>query len=83
MYLEIIRRYINSLKKEDVKKFALKNELNLENNELELIYNTIKNRWKDIYEDGIKVINEYKSKLKESTYKKLIEVYQNAKRYYN
>jgi len=83
MYLDIIKKYINKLKKEDINNFALKNELKLDNNELDLIYTTIKTRWTEIYTDGIKVINEYKNKLKESTYKKLIEVYENAKKYYN
>jgi len=82
MYLDIIGKYINKLKKEDIQNYAVNNNTKLDNNELELIYNCIKTRWKDIYNDGIKVINEYKNKLKDDTYKKIIEVYENAKRYY-
>ena len=81
MYLEFIKKCINNLKKDDIKTYAINNKIELENNELELIYNTIKVRWKEIYDDGIKVINEYKNQLKESTYQKLLELYKNIKRY--
>lgn len=81
MYLEFIKKCINNLKKDDIKTYAINNKIELENNELELIYNTIKVRWKEIYDDGVKVINEYKNQLKESTYKKLLELYKNIKRY--
>ena len=78
----IIKKYVNILKKEDIVNFAKKNNLLLDKEELEIIYNTIKNRYIDIYNDGLKVINEYKDKLKKNTYDKLIEVYENAKKYY-
>ena len=83
MYLDLIKKYVNNLKKSDIEIYANKNDIKLDKNELELLYNTIKLRWKDIYIDGITVINEYKSKLKDSTYNKLIELYNNIKRYYN
>lgn len=83
MYLDIIKKYVNKLKKEDIQTYAYKNNINLEENELTLIYNTIKRRYEEIYKDGIKVINEYKNKLKEETYKKLIKLYEDIKRYYN
>ena len=82
MYLEIIKKYINKLQKEDIVEFAKKKNLLLDQNELNIIYTTIKNRYKDILDDGIKVINEYKNKLKINTYNKLIEVYNDAKKYY-
>ncbi len=83
MYLDLIKKYVNNLKKSDIETYANKNDIKLDKTELELLYNTIKIRWKDIYTDGITVINEYKSKLKDSTYNKLIELYNNIKRYYN
>lgn len=82
MYLEIIKKYVNKLNKEDIVEFAKKKNLLLDQNELNIIYTTIKNRYKDILDDGIKVINEYKNKLKDNTYNKLIEVYKDAKNHY-
>ena len=71
----IIKKYVDILKKEDIENYALKNNILLDKNELDLIYNVIKNRYNEIYENGINVINEYKDKLKIDTYNKIIELY--------
>ena len=75
MYFNIIKKYINYLKKEDILNYAKKEGVNLSNIELDTIYNVIKTRWEDIYNNGVKVINEYKDKLNKITYDKLIELY--------
>ena len=75
MYFNIIKKYINYLKKDDIINFAKKEGVNLNNIEVDTIYNVIKTRWEEIYSNGIKVINEYKDKLNELTYNKLIELY--------
>ena len=75
MYFNIIKKYINYLKKDDIINFAKKEGVTLNNTELDIIYNTIKTRWEDIYNNGINVINEYKDKLNKVTYDKLIELY--------
>ena len=75
MYFNIIKKYINYLKKEDIINFAKKEGVSLNNVELDTIYNVIKTRWEEIYSNGIKVINEYKDKLNKLTYDKLIELY--------
>ena len=46
--LNIIEPYINNITKNDINSFALKNNINLNNNELEFIYNFIKNRYKEV-----------------------------------
>ena len=75
MYFNIIKKYINYLKKDDIINFAKKEGISLNTIELDTIYNAIKTRWEEIYNNGIKVINEYKDKLNELTYNKLIELY--------
>lgn len=75
MYFNIIKKYINYLKKDDIVNYAKKEGVNLNNIELDTIYNVIKTRWEDIYNNGINVINEYKDKLNKITYDKLIELY--------
>ncbi len=82
MYLDFIKNYVNKLKKEDISLYAFKNNIILDNNELNLIYNTIKERWDEIYSNGIEVIREYKDKLKDSTYNKIVKLYEDIKRYY-
>lgn len=46
--LGMIEPYINNITKNDVNNFALKNNINLNNNELDFIYNFIKNRYKEV-----------------------------------
>ena len=46
--LNLIEPYINNITKNDINSFALKNNINLNNNELEFIYNFIKTRYKEV-----------------------------------
>ena len=46
--LNLIEPYINNITKNDINSFALKNNINLSNNELEFIYNFIKNRYNEV-----------------------------------
>ena len=46
--LKLIEPYINNITKSDINTFALKNNINLNNNELDFIYNFIKTRYKDV-----------------------------------
>ena len=77
-----LKNYVDRLKKEDVVTFAIKKNIFLDKKELEVVYHNIKTRFKDIYDDGLKVIEENKNSLKETTYRKLKELYENTKRNY-
>lgn len=46
--LNIIEPYINNITKSDINSFAVKNNINLSNNELEFIYNFIKTKYKEV-----------------------------------
>ena len=46
--INIIEPYIRNISKEDINNFALKNNIKLNNNELEFIYNFIKTRYKEV-----------------------------------
>ena len=46
--LNLIEPYINNITKNDINSFALKNNINLNTNELEFIYNFIKTRYKEV-----------------------------------
>ena len=78
----LLNNYVYRLKKEDIVNFAIKKNILLDKNELEVVYHNIKTRFKDIYDDGLKVIEENKNSLKETTYRKLKELYENTKRNY-
>ena len=78
----LLKNYVDRLKKEDIVNFAIKKNILLDKNELEVVYHNIKTRFKDIYDDGLKVIEENKNSLKETTYRKLQELYEHTKRNY-
>lgn len=78
----VLKNYVDRLKREDIVNFAIKRNILLDKNELEVAYHNIKTRFKDIYDDGLKVIEENKNSLKETTYRKLKELYENTKRNY-
>ena len=78
----LLKNYVDRLKKEDIVNFAIKKNILLDKNELEVVYHNIKTRFKDIYDDGLKVIEENKNSLKETTYRKLKELYENTQRNY-
>jgi len=82
MYFNLIKKYINILKKEDIINYAKKQGIYLNNAELDTIYKAIKTRWEEIYVNGLKVIEEYKNKLNNTTYLKLIELYKEVKNKY-
>lgn len=78
----VLKNYVDRLKREDIVNFAIKKNILLDKNELEVVYHNIKTRFKDVYDDGLKVIEENKNSLKETTYRKLKELYENTKRNY-
>lgn len=78
----VLKNYVDRLKREDIVNFAIKKNILLDKNELEVVYHNIKTRFKDIYDDGLKVIEENKNSLRETTYRKLKELYENTKRNY-
>ena len=46
--INMVEPYINKMTKDDINNFALNNNIKLNNNELDFIYNFIKTRYKDI-----------------------------------
>ena len=46
--LNLVEPYINNLNKSDINNFALNNNIKLNNNELDFIYNFIKTKYKEV-----------------------------------
>ncbi len=76
-----IKKYVDMLTKEDILKFASLNNVELSSNEVDIIYNAIKNEWKTIVFDDYKIIlNKYKNNFPVEKLKKiedLILLYKN------
>jgi len=80
MYFNLIKMYIKNLRKEHIVEYAKKEEIDLNENEIDAIYNTINKNWEELYKtDGKRVLNNIKNELREETYQKLTKIYKDAK----
>ena len=58
MNIYLISEYVNRMQKQDVNNFAIKQGITLDNEELDIIYNYIKNNYKTLIYGNPKVIIE-------------------------
>lgn len=80
---KLIKNYINKLKKEDISVFATNNNITLNDTELSIIYDTIKNDYESLlYGNHDKVFNELKSKVSSDNYDKIINLFFEYKKKY-
>lgn len=78
----LINEYVRRIRKEDIQKFALKQDIKLEENELNIIYKHIKNDYQQfINEDPKPILNQVKKEVKPATYNKIEELYEQFKVY--
>ena len=76
MISKLIENYVNKMNISDVNNFALSNNINLNNTELDIVYNTIKKNWYTlIYGDYTSIFNNIKDKFDTDTYKKIEELF--------
>ena len=59
MNIYLISEYVNRMQKQDVNNFAIKQGITLDNEELDIIYNYIKNNYKTLIYGNPKVIPEF------------------------
>ena len=80
MNIYLISEYVNRMQKHDVNNFALKQGITLDNEELDIIYNYIKNNYKTLIYGNPKVIlEEIKYQVKPLTYNKIENLYMQFK----
>lgn len=72
---KIIKMYIDKLTKQDIINYINKNKLSVTNNEIDLIYDSVKQDYIIILNNPINYLNNIKDKLSISTYNKLLELY--------
>ena len=73
---KIIENYINHLSIDNILLFAAKNNINLDNNEANIIYNLLINNWYTLlHKDPSNIFNELNNKVSIKTYNKCIELY--------
>lgn len=75
MIEKLIEKYVNKIDKKDIIKFAEENNVTLNQNEVDLIYDNIKLHWKQIiFNDHNIVLEKIKNKINSSTYRKIEEL---------
>ena len=72
---KLIKSYISHLSKDDIIMYAKKNNIILNDTEIDIIYNNIKNNTDELLSNPINVLNKYKNNLSSNTYNKLYELY--------
>ena len=75
----IIYKYMEKLTKDDISRYAISEETNLSDNELDLIYAYIKKYPKRIINEPMDVIDEIKDDVSTEVYHKLLELYDKYK----
>ncbi len=78
----LIKMYINKIKKEDMNIFLKNNKINLSEKELDYAYYILKNKYELILNNDIYIFNDIKENISEDNYMKLMNLYKNYKNKY-
>lgn len=77
-----IKRYIDKLTKQDIKTFANNNNIILNEEQLNYIFNLIKSEWKQLLNNDDYVLIKLKEKFDDKTSKKIEKLYYEYKKKY-
>ena len=83
MYENIIKNYVDKLTKEDIITYSKKEDIFLNDNLINVIYDEIKNKWKQLYNGNTRVITDLENKINNKAYNKLIDLYNTYKKFLN
>jgi hypothetical protein len=82
MNINLIKKYADNITKEDILKFGESEGININNTELNVIYNVIKNKQDEILNgDFYKIIDNYKNDFNPILFNKIIEKYEKYKKF--
>lgn len=82
MKKEMLKNYINKLTKQDIINYLSKECIPASNEEIDLIYNAIKKDYDEILESNfISYISKYELNLNKHLYQKIIEKYNEYKKF--
>lgn len=82
MYLNLIKSYINIIKKEDIKIFLNNNNIYLNDKELDYAYYIVKNKYELIINNDNDIFYEIKNNISKVNYEKLLNLYNKYKGLY-
>lgn len=79
---ELLISYISNLTKEDIKKYIAKQSISYNDNEIDIIYNAIKNNYNEILNSNfMNYISKYQSSINSELYNAIIEKYNQYKKF--
>ena len=78
----IIKKYFNILTINDINKFALKNDIILSKQELEILYTNLKNNMEEIIQNSENVFLKLRDKLTNENYNKIHRLFDDYKKKY-
>lgn len=80
----LIKKYVENLKKQDIYDFAFKENIKITNSEVNIIYDSIKNNLDILLsKDALNYIKRFKSLLSDEVYNKILEKYEKYKDFIN
>ena len=80
--LNLIKKYISNIKKDDINNFALKNNIYLSNKELDTINYILQNEVENLINDSDKVFTNYKNSFTVENYNKISTIFNEYKKRY-
>ena len=82
MNKNLIKKYASNITKEDILKFGESESININNNELNIIYNIINTKQDEILSgDFYNLISNYKNDFNPILFNKIIEKYEKYKKF--
>ena len=83
MYDYLINEYVNKLSLKEIEDFASKQGIELNDTELDVIYETIKNNWRTfVHGNPRPILEDLKTKVRSITYNKIEALYVEARNKY-
>ena len=77
----MIYKYIDRIRKIDIMNYGIKEGIELNDEEINLIYFYIKNRYMDFFNNPDDIFREIEGNVRDNVYSKIIELYNKYKRY--
>lgn len=80
MYKNLIKKYVDSMSKDDIKKYASMNDYIVSDKDIDIIYKTIKENFEDLYNGDVALIFlNLKEQLEPDTFILVKNLYEEAK----
>ena len=77
----IIYQYINRLRKEDIVNYCNIQDIKVNYDDLDVVYDYVKNDYKRFFNDPMGVLNEVKCKVSSYTYSEIMKLYDKYKNF--